>query len=108
VWRADPPNSTSESSKLEVEQVKKKGPVKPKSNSKLRPVWQKKVAPPLEAPLIEAPPQESSSSRANQGTQSKKTSKGGVLSGGRKILNPYREVTSVVIHIYLLSLHELF
>jgi len=43
----------------------KDGPVKPKSNSKPRRVWQNKVVPPLEAPLLEAPPQESSSSRAN-------------------------------------------
>ena len=31
--------------------------------------WQKKVAPPLEAPLMEVSPQESSSSRANRGGQ---------------------------------------
>ena len=54
----------------EEEQVKKDEPVKPKSSSKPRRVWQKKVAPPLEAPLLEAPPQESSSSRMNWGTQS--------------------------------------
>ena len=51
----------------EEEQVKKDEPVKPISNSKPRWVWQKRVAPPLEAPLLEAPPQESSSSRANRG-----------------------------------------
>jgi hypothetical protein len=31
-----------------------------------------------------------------------------VLSRGLKNLNPRREVTSVVIHIYFLALHELF
>ena len=31
-----------------------------------------------------------------------------VLSGGPKNPNPYREVTSVVIHIYFLALHKLF
>ena len=90
VGGVDPPNSTSESSKSaimmhtrcrqflllmvdfetlnkEEEQVKKDEPVKPKSNSKLRRVWQNKVAPPLEAPLLEAPPQESSSLRVNRG-----------------------------------------
>jgi hypothetical protein len=30
------------------------------------------------------------------------------LSGGLKNPNPRREVTSVVIHIYFLALHELF
>ena len=54
----------------EEEQVKKDEPVKPKSNSKPRQVWQNKVEPPLEMPLLEAPPQESSSSRANRGTRS--------------------------------------
>jgi hypothetical protein len=65
----------SESSESEEKQVKKEGLVKSKSNSKPRQVWQKKVAPPLEAPLIEAPPQESSSSRVNQGTRSIKPQK---------------------------------
>jgi len=49
----------------EEEQVKKNEPIKPKSNSKQRQVWQMKVIPPLETPL-EASPQESSSSRANR------------------------------------------
>ena len=31
-----------------------------------------------------------------------------VLSGGLKNLNPHREVTMVVIHIYFLALHKLF
>ena len=31
-----------------------------------------------------------------------------VMSGGLKNLNPHREVTMVVIHIYFLALHELF
>ena len=31
-----------------------------------------------------------------------------VLSGGLKNLNPHREVTTVVIHIYFLALHKLF
>jgi hypothetical protein len=43
---------------------KKDEPVKSKSNSKPRRVWQKKVALPLEAPLQEAPPHESSSSKS--------------------------------------------
>jgi len=51
----------------EEEQVKKDEPIKPKSNSKPKHVWQKKVASPLEAPLLVAPPQESSPSRANRG-----------------------------------------
>jgi hypothetical protein len=54
----------------EEEQVKKDEPIKSKSNSKPRRFWQKRVAPPLEAPLLEMPPQESSSSRANRGTRS--------------------------------------
>ena len=55
----------SETQNKEEEQVKKDEPIKPKSNSKPRWIWQNKVAPPVEAPLLEAPPQESSSSRAN-------------------------------------------
>jgi 1,2-phenylacetyl-CoA epoxidase catalytic subunit len=50
----------------EEKQVKKEGPIKPTLNSKLRRVWQKKVASPLEAPLMEAPPQESSSTKVNR------------------------------------------
>ena len=61
------PSSTTKMLNKEEEQVKKDEPVKPKSNLKPRWIWQKKVGPPLEAPLMEAPPQESSSSRANQG-----------------------------------------
>jgi 1,2-phenylacetyl-CoA epoxidase catalytic subunit len=60
---------------MKEEQDKKDEPIKPKSNSKLRQVWQKRVAPPLEAPLLEAPPQKSSSSRANRGTRSMKLRK---------------------------------
>jgi hypothetical protein len=54
----------------EEEQAKKDEPIKPKpkSNSNPKQIWQKKVAQPLEAPLLEAPPQESSSSRVNRGT----------------------------------------
>jgi hypothetical protein len=42
----------------EEDQVKKNEPIKPKPKSKSKPirVWQKKVAPPLKATLIEAPP----------------------------------------------------
>ena len=61
-------SSTTKMLNKKEEQVKKDEPVKPKSNSKPRRFWQKRVAPPLEAPLLEAPPQESSSSRANRGT----------------------------------------
>jgi hypothetical protein len=46
---------------------RKDKPVKPKSNSKLRRVWQNKVGPLVEAPLLEAPPQEFSSSKVNRG-----------------------------------------
>ena len=69
------PSSTTKILNKEEEQVKKDEPIKPKSNSKPRWVWQQRVAPPLEAPLLEAPPQESSSSRGNQGTQSMKLHK---------------------------------
>ena len=69
------PSSTTKMLNKEEEQVKKDKPIKPKFNSKPRRVWQKRVAPPLEAPLLEAPPQESSSSRANQGTRSMKLHK---------------------------------
>ena len=69
------PSSTTKMLNKEEEQVKKDEPVKPKSNSKPRQVWQKRVAPPLEVPLLEAPPQEFSSSRANRGTQSMKLRK---------------------------------
>jgi len=40
----------------EEEQVKKDEPIKPISNTKPRRVWQKRVVPPLEVPLLEAPP----------------------------------------------------
>ena len=71
------PSSTTKMLNKVEEQVKKDEPIKPKpkSNSKPRRVWKKRVAPPLEAPLLEAPPQESSSSRGNQGTQSMKLHK---------------------------------
>jgi hypothetical protein len=66
------------------------------------------VAPLVEAPLLEAPPQESSSSRTNQGTRLVNYHKDLVPFGGLKTPNPWREVKSVLIHIYSLTLHELF
>jgi hypothetical protein len=65
------------------------------------------VAPLVEVPLLEAPPQESSSSRTNQGIRLANHRKE-VLFGGLKTPNPRREVKLVVIHIYSLALHELF
>ena len=53
------PSSTTKMLNKEEEQVKKDEPIKPKSNSKPKRVWQKKVAPPLEAP-----PQKYSSSKS--------------------------------------------
>ena len=69
------PSSTTKMLNKEEDKSRKDAHVKPKSNSKPIRVWQKKVAPPLEAPLLEAPPQESSSSRVNRGTQSMKLHK---------------------------------
>ena len=69
------PSSTTKMLNKEEEQVKKDKPIRPKSNLKPRWMWQKRVAPPLKAPLLEAQSQESSSSRAIQGTRSIKCHK---------------------------------
>jgi cytochrome bd-type quinol oxidase subunit 1 len=50
------------------------------------------VAPPLEAPLMEAPPQIL--------ILKSEPLQGGVLFGGLKTINPRQEVNLVVIHIY--------
>jgi hypothetical protein len=57
----------------------------------------KKVAPPLEAPLMEVPPQIL--------ILKSEPLQGGVLFGGLKTMNPRQEVNLVVIHIYFFALH---
>jgi hypothetical protein len=65
------------------------------------------VAPPLEAPLMEAPPQVLIL-KSKLRYSIREPLQQGVLSGGLKNPNPRREVKSVVIHIYFFVLHELF
>jgi hypothetical protein len=55
------------------------------------------VSPPLEAPLMEAPPQIL--------ILKSEPLQGGVMFGGLKTMNPSQEVNLVVIHIYFFALH---